>query len=866
LNRFSLNRAVLCFLAVLLVPLSQALAGPPRRIDPVIVTGKQADALLGAGPRNLRAYAYRSGNFTPVLYQVDERMEVTVYPSAVSMERILTYAFDSGVNTEDPDPSFDENDEFVFMASSAAEKAPDGSLPGGASLCEEMEISDPLNGETRYLYACIMERPAPALQESRVKVNDLDYEKGANIIDADGYRVEYPAVNPVNFTSFRVRGEDGELKRQVVDRFKLGIKVQVLRGVAGYPLTDSDYEHFVRGVRAGPVRVIKEYKSVLETWSHSQKRSYNHVYFYPYHIEYDMDVTAAANWGDYIHRSHLIMAIDLNDQGRNMKFYSEKNLRGQKVDGHTSTTELKMDYGPTEWSCVSGEQAGTIMVHMGLYRWTELYNDLYYSDNDNRGDPPEKVPGMIGKFGYYVRDLQKAGFDNFPVRFAIYGRPGNYEKGAEEEFVPLYQSPLKVKINSHRLRAVVPDGPELEDDRADRPRSIYAEDKKSFETTQFLAPSFIIDPNLLGIGPGVGYSNIDFLGTGTYFGAMAMWTDRGYATYDVTISELRFIEGVESFEISAGYGSFPAEPYYGMGNDSDKDDKVLYWWTETEAEVEFSKYFAHIYGADFKIGYRAIELDSGIQPRSGDGTPSIEEHFGEDDELEGRRWGPPVYGMDGGNHSGFEVSLYRDMRSAEKLPKFGNYQEIRADVVTSALGADYDYAKVTIDLRGYYHPDWLNPIPYLDENVNRRYSMAKKFFGMGKNRTIAGRFRLVRTFADETDWYGRDVLDVPFYELPYLGSSSTLKGYQSKRFRDNDAVMASLEYRWRWWRFHDVAVFYDTGMVMDDMLEQESWEQTWHHGYGFSFRIHVPPHIIITFEWAWSPEEAGLMHQMNMAF
>jgi hypothetical protein len=50
------------------------------------------------------------------------------------------------------------------------------------------------------------------------------------------------------------------------------------------------------------------------------------------------------------------------------------------------------------------------------------------------------------------------------------------------------------------------------------------------------------------------------------------------------------------------------------------------------------------------------------------------------------------------------------------------------------------------------------------------------------------------------------------------------------------------------------------------MLEQESWEQTWHHGYGFSFRIHVPPHIIVTFEWAWSPEEAGLMHQMNMAF
>ena len=844
---------------VCLIAFSVNSARAQDNIEPVVVRADKVEALLGAYPDDIRMFSWSGGAWQAIPYQIDERMEVSAYKSWTRRTQIMTYAFDSGAKAKpDPDPTLDRDDELCFMVSSAAGKAPQGGGPQGSSVCEEIVIMK-RNGESAFAYACSMSSVTRTSERKFVALI-TDEE-----ISTTGYEVSYPIGNPVNFESLRARANGGLLP-DVVDRMKLKVDVEVGLGIASYPLTDSDYEHFIRGVKTGPIRIIKEYETVLETWGGVQFRSYNHVYFYPYHIEYNMLARGAANWGKSFNRSHLIMAIDLDNSGRGMTFYSEKNLRGEMVDGKSETSELYMDYGPTEWSAVSGK-AGTIMVHMGLDRFTELYKDLYYADNDAKGDPPEDYPGTIGKFGYIVRNMQKAGFDPFPVRFAVWPTDREYEKGLEEDFVKMYSEPLPVEVNRHELFALSPDAPLVEDTREEPPKSAFAEQERSFLQARFVLPNLIIDPELLGSGPGVSYVDIDFLGTGTYFDTGFLFTERGYFSYWMTISELRFIKAVESFRVSASFGSFPAEPFYGVGNDSDKDENTLYWWRKNEANVTFKKYFGGIYGADFKIGYREISIDSGIEPVSGEGTPSIEEHYGKDDELVGERWGLPVYGMKGGNHNGINVELYRDMRDAKYLPKHGNYQEIEVHWVSSAFGADYDYANVKIDLRAYWHPDFLNPIPFLDTNVNPRRDFLEKFFGPDKNRAIAVRLQAAKLFAEEIEYEGREVLDVPFYELNYLGSSSTLKGYSSKRFRDNDMVVGSIEYRWRWWRFEDVAVFYDIGMVMDDLFVRDHYEdQEWHQGYGFSYRIHVPPHVIVTFEYGWSVEEQAHLHQMNVAF
>ncbi|HUT52841.1 MAG TPA: BamA/TamA family outer membrane protein [bacterium] len=851
---------VCTLLTVIFAHVPAAFSAWSRTADPVVIEGAQLDSLLGKAPSSIRAFAW-SGGWQAIPFQIDERMETSGYKSPLTREYFLSYAFDRGPESgPDPDPSFDPDDELVFMAMDAGPKTGDGMGPAGGEACEEIKLVDPGSGDASYVYVCAMASPPPLSPRSYVSlVND-------DTIEASGYVAAYPAGNPVNFERFQVKGADGLLPN-VVDRMKLQMVVEVIFGAASYPLTEQDFNHYLRGVRAGPVRVVKEFETVLETWASYQKRAYNHVYFYPRHIEYDLRVESAANWGEYINKSSLILAIDLNDDARGMKFVSQHNPEGFMVDGYTDPSELHLDYGPTEWAAVSGNRAGTIMVHLGLAPRTALYQDLYYADNDDKSDPVETTPGMIGKFGYIVRELQKAGHAPFPVRFAVYGDPRDYRPGMEAELTGIYQDPLTVETARHELKSVWPDAEPVADTRKEKPQSTFMEQKRTVQINKFLSPAFIIDPYLLGVGPGLSYSDIDFLGGGTSFGFLFLFTDRGYYSYSVDFSNLRFIKGVESFRVSLDYGSFPAEPYRGIGNDSELSHLTYYWWKKSQANVTFSKYFGGIYGADFRVGYNQISITSGIQPASGgEGVPSIEERYGRRSELTGARWGGTVYGMQGGNLNSFSVTLYRDMREARNLPKFGNYESLDLYVVSGIFGASYDYARATVDLRGCWHPDFLNPIPYVDSLAGPRRTLLTKLIGPDKNRTLAARLQMSHLFANEIDWYGRRILDVPFYELTTIGSSSSIKGFASRRFRDNDMVTASLEYRWRLWKFQDAALFYDVGMVADDLFERDTWDQPWHGGYGFSYRIHVPPNIIITAEWAWSDEESGLFYQMNYGF
>jgi Omp85 superfamily domain len=55
--------------------------------------------------------------------------------------------------------------------------------------------------------------------------------------------------------------------------------------------------------------------------------------------------------------------------------------------------------------------------------------------------------------------------------------------------------------------------------------------------------------------------------------------------------------------------------------------------------------------------------------------------------------------------------------------------------------------------------------------------------------------------------------EVPFYFLPTLGGHSTLRGYSSFRFHDNDLAMVSAESRWALFTHVDGALFFDAGNV-----------------------------------------------------
>jgi hypothetical protein len=80
--------------------------------------------------------------------------------------------------------------------------------------------------------------------------------------------------------------------------------------------------------------------------------------------------------------------------------------------------------------------------------------------------------------------------------------------------------------------------------------------------------------------------------------------------------------------------------------------------------------------------------------------------------------------------------------------------------------------------------------------------------------------------------------EIPFFMLPSLGGSSTLRGYTSLRFRDRNSLLLQGEWRIMVNRFLDSAVFVDAGKVTARTSDLDF--DGLRHNYGFGLRFHGP--------------------------
>jgi hypothetical protein len=99
---------------------------------------------------------------------------------------------------------------------------------------------------------------------------------------------------------------------------------------------------------------------------------------------------------------------------------------------------------------------------------------------------------------------------------------------------------------------------------------------------------------------------------------------------------------------------------------------------------------------------------------------------------------------------------------------------------------------------------------------------------------------------------------VPLMLAPFLGSGSTLRAYQTRRFTDRNRVLVTGEYRWRPSRYLDMAVFVDAGQVARDLhqFRVRDFDANW----GIGARFHGP---VFT---AWRVEYARGREGRNIIF
>ena len=112
--------------------------------------------------------------------------------------------------------------------------------------------------------------------------------------------------------------------------------------------------------------------------------------------------------------------------------------------------------------------------------------------------------------------------------------------------------------------------------------------------------------------------------------------------------------------------------------------------------------------------------------------------------------------------------------------------------------------------------------------------------------------------------YRKPDQQVPFFLLPYVGSGSTLRGFTSHRFRDQNGLTLQAEWRIMANRFMDTAVFYDTGKVAARRADLDL--NGLKSDYGFGVRFHGPFATPLRVDVARSPEGSRLVISTHAIF
>jgi len=384
------NTRIEFIVAAILVSMSiaagSALAGGSldRPRDPVVIEGSDLPGLQGLPVNDISAFRYDTG-WSQIPVQVDERKYVdfgAVYDTTDFGVGTVTYVDSLTYTGPDMDPAFDGDDELVFMAFDAGDRAPAGAgLPSGVvsdGPTLEMEIEDPLDGGVGYVYLFQSDGSLlPGAGEDYVAYS-FNPEGGPYIPNYNRYGAnpESSVVYSDNYRTFFwemwIRDElniyaGGSSGADILDRHRN----QFAPGDCGRTEdTFSAGEGVFFANIDGPVRAIRSYMGA-NSGPFTQRL---HLFYGQRH-----DVTTFLR----VHEIKGIMDLyDYSPDAVGMSYYNNLNTGGVTVDGQGDTVSL----GELTWEMVTGPQGTLVVSHSLETNIDPFAYTSYYSDND---DPSE---------------------------------------------------------------------------------------------------------------------------------------------------------------------------------------------------------------------------------------------------------------------------------------------------------------------------------------------------------------------------------------------------------------------------------------------------------------------------------------------
>jgi len=309
-----------------------------------------------------------------------------------------------------------------------------------------------------------------------------------------------------------------------------------------------------------------------------------------------------------------------------------------------------------------------------------------------------------------------------------------------------------------------------------------------------------------GFTAGIGYRRSDLWAERLGYRATARGTFQGAYLLDFNLD----FQGLKTERTSvrwySKYEHSPDIDFYGLGNDSPKEQHTTFGYDDLTTDVDFGyQAFRHL-DVGFTTGY--LRADSG---RGHDDFAPIDEVF-PPDQL-------PGYNQDTkftriGAFADFD---YRDSKTG---PRSGGVLGMRYREYWDIDRKTFAFRQTEYEFQQY--------IPYYN-----------------KGRVIAIRSAVVLTFPKEGN-------EVPIYLQPVLGGNDDLRGFGGYRFRDNHSVYLGVEHRWHASGNLEMAAFVDAGKVVP--LKRDIDVARMNYSGGIGFRVRVRSAIVSRTDFAISRE------------
>ncbi|NOZ60549.1 MAG: T9SS type A sorting domain-containing protein [Calditrichaeota bacterium] len=402
--------------------------GNLRDYETVIIQGNDLSLFLSNPISELFVYSYdeTQDQWRQITMQIDERDG--------SWDYFIT-----------PNSTLDGNDEIIFLARDAGDKARDFQWISdeNSKLFQRVEltISDPLQPNSqRYVYVyrsqTLQHDPNLPLYLHFIRGND-GY---SDSLSASGYYIGHSKYGIID--RWRISPENGGQNIDILDRMKARVKGKV----AGISLNKSEQDLKVETYKkkVGPVRMIREIKYKISTFGLKITVGTFRFMYYPFHI---VGLGSNKTLTSEYNISLIRQSFDLNLNAIGMIFNNPNNI-DVPVDGSPDAVDKTIyPFPETNWYMCSGDPGTFVLIS----EFTELANAsyrLYYRDSSSGGTDDGTSDTGVDNKSYADTGILFTGSKiegQFSLPFQTYFLPANQTRETGLQIVENYKYPLAIQ-------------------------------------------------------------------------------------------------------------------------------------------------------------------------------------------------------------------------------------------------------------------------------------------------------------------------------------------------------------------------------------------------------------------------------------